>query len=167
MLLKIRGRRQTRTMAKSTNLSDLEQRISDLTRQIKERFTIVNDEVTAGQKELDHLSEQYQRLTGKALLNGIEGTRAAKPARKAKGKTKVKAQGKRTRKPGVSVEWIQEHLARKGATVRQLQDVAEEEGLSGLRIPEILRDSKGKFRSQPGDRVVGRKGIPAAVWTVK
>jgi hypothetical protein len=154
-------------MPKTTDFSDLDQQINAITNKLKERVITLRQEVAAGQQELEHLSEQYERLTGKSL--DANGSHRAQPGPKAGGATKAKAKGKgkRTRRPGVSVEWLQEHLAKKPMTVRQLQQKAEEEGLSGLRIPEILKGSKGKFKSELGERQPGVKGIPGAVWGVK
>ena len=157
-----------RNTQSAAELPDLEQRIGELTQQIKERFSSLQQEVTEGQKEMQRLSDQFERLTGKALLD-MNGSRAAKPAAKAERGTKAqgRGRGKRTRRPGVSVEWLQEHLSKKGMTVRQLQEKAEEDGLSGLRIPAILKDNKGKFKSEAGEPQPGVKGIPGAVWGVK
>ena len=165
-------------MAKTTDthLSDLDQRITELTQQVRERFQALKQEIDAGQKELEQLSEHHARLTGKALLttsHGIErGGRSANGSAGGGGSTAGKAPKttksgkKRSRKPSPPIEWLQETLSKRGMTVRQLQEAAEADGYSGLRLPEILKGNK-QFKSQPGEKQERVKGIPAAVWGVK
>lgn len=156
-----------KTTSSTAGLSDLDQLIGDLGQQIRERFSALRQEVSAGQKELRHLSEQHERLAGKALLD-LNGHPSAKPGRKANGAApRTRTKGKRTRKTGVTTEWLQESLSKRGMTVKQLQEMAEQAGLSGLRIPAMLKESRGKFKSEPGEAKPGVKGIPGAVWGVR
>lgn len=156
-----------KTTEASTDLSDLDQRISELTQQVRERFTALKQQVTAQQKEMERLSEQHERLAGKPLLGGMNGSAAPKPGPKAASGAKPGRKGKRTRKPSPSIEWLQETLAKRGMTIKQLQEAAEEAGLSGLRIPALLKEGKSKFKSEAGQKEEGRKGKAAAVWGVK
>src|SRR3954469_12442127 len=109
------------------DLPDLDTRISQITQQVKERFSTLKHESQSIQRELERLSEQHERLTGKALIatesNGIErGGRTAG--------TQTRRSRKRTRKPSPTVEWLQETLAKKGMTVGQLKEAAEEANFS-------------------------------------
>src|SRR5688500_17401986 len=98
--------------ASSTDHSDLDQRISELPSHVKERFDTLKHEALTIQRELERLSQQHERLTGKALLaaasNGVE--RGGKPAGATPAKTKRGT--KRLRKLSPSVEWLQETLSK-------------------------------------------------------
>ncbi len=153
--------------ASATDVLNIDQRISELTQQVRERFQILKQQVVAQQRELEGLSEHHARLTGKPLMDRNGSPAAARPAAKAAAPAKARGKGKRSRKPSPSVEWLQEALANRGMSVRQLQEAAEAASLSGIRIPEILKENKGKFKSEAGERKPGVKGIPAAVWGVK
>lgn len=61
---------------------------------------------------------------------------------------------------------VAEKLGKGGMTIKQLQEEAEKANLSGLKIPAILKENK-QFKSQPGEKAEGQKGIAAAVWGVK
>jgi uncharacterized coiled-coil protein SlyX len=146
----------------TTDLSDLDERISELSQQVKERFSTLKQQVSAQQREMERLSEQHERLTGKALLqlNGSEGPKAGP-------KAASKRKGKRTRLPSPTVDWLQETLAKKGMTVKQLQEKAAEDNLSGLKIAALLKEGKSKFKAEAGKKDEGKKGKPAMVWGVK
>ena len=152
--------KHTQPAAPSTHLSDLEEHIARITQQVKERFGTLKHEAQSLHREMERLSEQHQRLTGKALLatesNGTErGGRSAG--------TRTEGNRSRTRKPSPTVEWLQETLSKRGMTVRQLQDAADA-GYSGIRIAAMLKEHKTKFRSEPGKKEEKQKGVPAAVW---
>src|SRR3954452_23306361 len=153
-----------KTKDSATDLTDLDTRISEITHRVKERFSTLKQEARSIQSELERLSEQHQRLTGKALLasesNGVEG------GGRTAG-TKTRRRRKRTRKPSPTVEWLQETLAKKGMTVAQLKEAAEDANLSGLRIAAMLRENKGKFKAEAGEKPANQKGVAAAVWGVK
>lgn len=152
--------------ATAGDLSELDQRIAELTQQVKERFGTLRHEAQSIQRELERLSQRHEQLTGKALLaavggNGEEaaGSRGVRgPARRPR---------KRTRKPSPTVEWLQEALAKRGMTVKQIQEAADSAGYSGLRVAAMLKENKNKFKSEPGKKEDKQKGVPAAIWGVK
>ena len=113
-------------------------------------------------KELYALREQQQEIERQLsrMLNGHATVAKSKPGPKAAGR----GGKRRTRKPGVTNEWLTKTL-KTPMTVKQLQEAAGKAGLSGLRIPVLLRE--GKFKSSAGEKQEGQKGKAAAVWGVK
>jgi phage shock protein A len=149
----------------ASDLPDLDQRIAEITHQVKERFSELKHEAQSIQRELERLSEQHQRLTGRALLAPADGDGAERGGRAAR--RPGRRSRRRTRKPSPTVEWLQDTLARRGMTVKQIKEAAAAAGYSGLRIAAMLRENKGKFKSEPGKKEGKQKGVPAAVWGVK
>ena len=165
---------KTQSDGASNDLSDLDQRISELTQQVRERFAALKQEVSSGQREMEKLSEQHDALTGKSLLGDLISPRRGRGPSGASGSDAPKTRGrgrrgrrKGTRKPSPTVEWLQETLGKKGMTVKQLQEAANEADLSGLKIAVMLKENKGKFKSEAGTKEEGKKGKAAAVWGVK
>src|SRR4051812_20385860 len=56
--------------------------------------------------------------------------------------TGPKRRRRRSRKAGVTIEWLGDTLGKKSMTVKQLQEAAAKAGLSGLRIPVLLKEGK-------------------------
>ena len=148
-------------------LADVDVQMDKLAQRIKDRFSLVKREAGNLQKEMEALSQHHERLTGKALLTDLNGSQAAKPGPRAATAAKRGRGGKRTRKPSPSVEWLQEQVSKRGMTVKQLQEAAEADNLSGIRIPALLKENKAKFKAEAGTKEAGVKGKPAMVWGVK
>lgn len=152
-------------------LADVDQQMEKLAQRIKDRFAQVKREAGNLQQEMETLSQHHERLTGKGLLNGLNGSRAARPGPKpgprAASGAKGNRGGKRTRKPSPSVEWLQEQVSKRGMTVKQLQRAAEADNLSGIRIPALLKENKAKFKAEAGTKEEGVKGKAAMVWGIK
>src|SRR6266700_2711902 len=145
------------------HIADLDRRIAELVEQIKDRYAVLK-------RETDHLADQYQRLTGASLANArVNGaTRATGGAPAATAATPVKpaTRGKkRTRRPGVDAEWIADQLKSASMTLKQLQDVAAQQGRSELSVMNVLRANKPKFKSERGEKRERVKGVPALIWS--
>lgn len=146
------------------NVADLDQQIASIGQTIQIRYVELKN-------ELDTLAERYFRITGRQVgTNGSNGRSKAEPSATVSGAgisvTKTKAGKKRRRKQGVDVAWIEENLS-KPMTVKQLQDVAEKGGRSGLSVMNVLRAHKGKFKTSPGQKKEGVKGVPAQLYSLK
>src|SRR5689334_12272369 len=121
-------------------VQDFRQQMGELAQKVKDRFDVVKKEMVRLQQEMETLSEDYERLTGKALAERSNG-RHASPRQASAAKSSDR---KRTRNPSPTVEWLQEKLGKGGMTVKQLQEAAAEDNLSGLRIPALLKENKTK-----------------------
>lgn len=100
----------------------------------------------------------------RTILNGNGRARSHSNA-VATGESPKRKRRRRTRKQGVTTEWLAETLSKKPMTVKQLQQAADKDGLSGLRIAALLKD--GKFKSVAGEKPKGVKGKPAALWSAR
>ena len=162
---------KTQSDGAPTDPSDLDRRIAELTGQVKERFAALKQEVSSGQREMEKLSGQHERLTGKSLLGDLISPRQGRGSSGSSGseapKTRGRGRRKGTRKPSPTVEWLQETLGKKGMTVKQLQEAANDADLSGLKIAVMLKEHKNKFKSEAGTKEEGKKGKAAAVWGVR
>jgi hypothetical protein len=115
---------------------------------------------------LERFGSLYQVATGKPhRALGSSGNGHARAEKKV-GKATTKGRSKRTRKQGVSAEWVESHL-KQPMTLRQLQEKADKDGFSTLSVAAVLKKGKSKFKAAEGERKAGMKGKAPQVWSSK
>jgi hypothetical protein len=142
-------------MARLSTNGNLDQQINAIAQKIKQRMDALQQEIGDKQRELDHLAGKYRQLTGRSVGGG-----GARVGRAGRG-------GKRIRRLGVDVGWINGQLSKQPMTLKQLQDVALREGRSALSVMNVLRANKNKFKSSEGSKDPSQRGRAAQKWSAK
>lgn len=139
------------------------QAIKNLAEQKRDIQRKADKELRALDDQILRLNFLYKSVAGKdhRAVAGSNGHAAGE-----KGAGKAKRAGKRTRKQGVSAEWVESHL-KSPMTLRQLQERAEKAGLSALSVMAVLKKEKSKFKAAEGERKQGVKGKAPQVWSLR
>lgn len=132
-------------------LATLSREISSTEGRLKQLYALRD-----AQQSLDMRLQAILNGNGKAGSHSNGAMEDTGPKRKRR---------RRTRKTGVTAEWLTDTLSKKPMTVKQLQQAADKADLSGLRIAAMLKE--GKFKSAAGEKPKGVKGKPAALWSAK